>query len=82
MQDKTMARYVAANVLADVTLNYPPKDDAGGSERFAEVDWQWRIDVLETATSEVYMVTAAKAREAPAAADMSTQLPSFHCTKR
>jgi general secretion pathway protein I len=64
MQDKTMARYVAANVLADVTINYPPKDDTGGSERFAEVDWQWRINVLETATSDVFMVTVDVRREA------------------
>jgi general secretion pathway protein I len=64
MQDKTLARYVAATVLAEVSIDYPPADDASGSERFAEVEWQWRLEVLETATTDVFMVTVDVRREA------------------
>ena len=63
MQDKTMARYVAANVMAEVTIDYPPEDGSSGSETFAEVDWQWRLEVLETATTDVFMVTVDVRRE-------------------
>jgi general secretion pathway protein I len=64
MQDKTMARYVAANVLAETAIDYPPADATGGSETFAEVQWQWRLTVLETATTDVFMVTVDVRREA------------------
>lgn len=64
MQDKTMARYVAANVLAEVVIDYPPEDGSNGSETFAEVEWLWRLEVLETATTDVFMVTVDVRREA------------------
>lgn len=56
MQDKTLARYVASNVLAEQSLQYPPKDNTTGSELFADVQWHWHLDVTETATDDVLMM--------------------------
>ncbi|RUO70908.1 type II secretion system minor pseudopilin GspI [Pseudidiomarina salinarum] len=57
MQDKTLARYVASNVLAEQSLQYPPKDNTTGSELFADLQWHWHLDVTETATEDVLMMT-------------------------
>lgn len=56
MQDKTLARYVASNVLAEQSLKYPPKDNTTGSEMFADQQWHWHLDVTETATDDVVMM--------------------------
>ncbi|MEX1221519.1 MAG: type II secretion system minor pseudopilin GspI [Idiomarina sp.] len=59
IQDKTFARYVAANRLAELSLStrWPPENNEIGSERNGEKEWFWQQQVQETAMSDFRAVT-------------------------
>ncbi len=57
MQDKTFARYAAANALARMSLELPPEAGRTGSEYIANQNWPWRADVVKTTTENVVMVS-------------------------
>ncbi|RUO65948.1 type II secretion system protein GspI [Pseudidiomarina planktonica] len=59
IQDKTFARYVAANRLAELSLStrWPPANNQTGSERNGDKEWFWQQQVQETAMSDFRAVT-------------------------
>jgi len=59
LQDKTFARYVAADRLALLSLEtrWPPENNRTGVMRNAEQDWYWHQQVEQTAISDFRMVT-------------------------
>ncbi|WP_246013873.1 type II secretion system minor pseudopilin GspI [Pseudidiomarina gelatinasegens] len=65
MQDKSLAQYAASNALARISLNYPPKNNAKGTEIVGDKEWHWRSEVLETQTNDVFYVTVRVYEQAP-----------------
>lgn len=59
IQDKTFARYVAANRLAVLSLStrWPPENNETGSERNGDKEWFWQQQVQQTAMSDFRAVT-------------------------
>lgn len=54
LQDKTFARYVASNRLAELSLTttWPPANNVTGSEMMAGKEWFWQQQVAETAVGD------------------------------
>ncbi|WP_417658866.1 type II secretion system minor pseudopilin GspI [Pseudidiomarina sp.] len=69
MQDKSLAQYAASNALARISLNYPPKNNAKGTEVVGGKEWHWRAEVLETQTTDVFYVTVRVYDQAPSGSD-------------
>ena len=77
MQEKTLAQYAGANALARMSLTYPPKNNATGSEVVGDKEWFWRAEVVKTETEAVFFVTVRVYDSAEIAADGSGSLASF-----
>ncbi|RUO59649.1 type II secretion system minor pseudopilin GspI [Pseudidiomarina marina] len=69
MQDKSMAQYAAANAMARVSLEYPPKNGASGTELVGSRQWYWRSQVVKTQTDDVFYVTVRVFAEQPNSPD-------------
>ncbi|WP_258239956.1 type II secretion system minor pseudopilin GspI [Pseudidiomarina homiensis] len=56
MEERTMARYAAANALARITLSENPRELKQGTETVASKQWHWRATFTETVTADVSYV--------------------------
>jgi general secretion pathway protein I len=56
MEERTMARYAAANALARITLSNEPREMKEGVETVAAKEWHWRATFTETVTADVSYV--------------------------
>lgn len=56
MEERTMARYAAANALARLSLSENPKELAKGVETIANKQWHWSATFTETVTADVSYV--------------------------
>jgi general secretion pathway protein I len=50
LRERTLAGWVAANVLSEtrLTSSFPPTGVRDGRVRFADRDWRWRLEVKAT----------------------------------
>ncbi|EKE85215.1 type II secretion system minor pseudopilin GspI [Idiomarina xiamenensis] len=64
MEDITLARYVAANRLSElsVTHGWPIEDLQRGNEQMAGQTWYWQQQVVATTTNDVVAVTIVVSR--------------------
>ncbi|RUO74577.1 type II secretion system protein GspI [Pseudidiomarina sediminum] len=56
MEERTLARYAAANALARVSLAEDPRELASGTETVGGREWYWQTAFTETVTTDVYYV--------------------------
>ncbi|WP_241967615.1 type II secretion system minor pseudopilin GspI [Pseudidiomarina insulisalsae] len=56
LQERTLARYAAANALARISLDDEPQEVKKGSETIADQQWYWQATFTETVTNEVVYV--------------------------
>lgn len=56
MEERTMARYAAANALARLTLSENPREFSKGSETVADKEWHWTVTFTDTVTADVSYV--------------------------
>lgn len=56
MEERTMARYAAANALARLTLSENPRELSKGSETVADKEWHWTVTFTDTVTADVSYV--------------------------
>src|SRR5690606_20298693 len=61
LRERTLAGWVAANVLAELRLATPRPANGrrDGRTRFADRDWRWTIEVQDTANLEVRRIEVA-----------------------
>ncbi|MBN8482547.1 MAG: type II secretion system minor pseudopilin GspI [Xanthomonadales bacterium] len=55
LRERTLAGWVASNVLAETRLAtpLPPTGRRDGRVRFADRDWRWTLDVTATANPQI-----------------------------
>ncbi len=56
MEERTMARYAAANALARLSLSDDPRQMETGVETVANKEWYWSVTFTETVTADVSYV--------------------------
>lgn len=56
MEERTMARYAAANALARLSLSDDPREMKKGVETVANKEWHWTVTFTETVTADVSYV--------------------------
>lgn len=56
MEERTLARYAAANALARVSLAEEPQELENGVEMVGGREWYWQSVFTETVTTDVYYV--------------------------
>ncbi|MEO8010949.1 MAG: type II secretion system minor pseudopilin GspI [Dokdonella sp.] len=61
LRERTLAGWVAANVLTEtrIATPLPPSGRREGRERFAERDWRWTIDVQNTENERIRRIDVA-----------------------